>query len=142
MARYALSSIYYYRQEYELATPQIDRAIEINPLASDGCLMVVGTAEYPMGRYDAALKAFGAMREAGIPIRRRAQPVAVAGGTGLSGQRIETQQRAVGFVGQQVEPSVRALAHVADARLQAFEQAFLVHDLFAIEFESHQHLAG
>lgn len=65
MARYALSSIYYYRQEYELATPQIDRAIKINPLASDGCLMVVGTAEYPMGRYDAALKAFGALREAG-----------------------------------------------------------------------------
>ncbi len=67
---------------------------------------------------------------------------AVAGGTELSGQRIETQQRAVGFVGQQVEPSVRALAHVADARLQAFEQALLVHDLFAVEFGPHQHLAG
>ena len=102
MARYALGSIYYYRQEYELATLQIDRAIEINPndyhnictkawimtfsgnlaegvacsieamrinpLASDGCLMVVGMAEYLAGRCDAALKAVGDMREAGIPI--------------------------------------------------------------------------
>ena len=100
MARYALGSIYYYyRQKYELATLQIDRAIEINPndyhnicakawimtfsgnlaegvacsieamrinpLASDGCLMVVGMAEYLAGRCDAALKAVGDMREAG-----------------------------------------------------------------------------
>ncbi len=31
MARYAMASSYYYRQEYELARLQVDKAIEINP---------------------------------------------------------------------------------------------------------------
>ncbi|MEE8227874.1 MAG: tetratricopeptide repeat protein [Kiloniellales bacterium] len=37
-------------------------AMRINPFASDGCLMVVGMAEYLAGRYDVALKAFGEMK--------------------------------------------------------------------------------
>ncbi len=36
-------------------------AMRMNPLASDGCLMVIGMAEYLAGRYETALQAFGDM---------------------------------------------------------------------------------
>src|SRR6185503_243193 len=71
---------------------------------------------------------FDGVRGGGVPASEK----------GLSA--LQPQDAPGGAVGQQIEPAVGALAHVADALLQVGEQAFLASDLAAIEREAHQHL--
>src|SRR5262249_33814680 len=45
---------------------------------------------------------------------------------------------AIAGISHQIDCAVRTLPHVADALAEAVQQALLLHDLLAVEFEPHQ----
>src|SRR5690606_16782361 len=65
----------------------------------------------------------------------------VAGTGRPASRRLEPQERSVAFV-EQVEQSVGAGAHVADAADDALQQALLAHQALALETQAHEHAAA
>src|SRR5205814_10006636 len=56
--------------------------------------------------------------------------------------RSQPHQLSISLIGQQVEVTIRAAAHVADASQHALQQTFFFYDSFALELQAHEHLVA
>src|SRR5205814_4932577 len=56
--------------------------------------------------------------------------------------RSQPHQLSISLIGQQVEVTIRAASHVADASQHALQQTLFFYDSFALELQAHKHLVA